>query len=80
MAWGEVRWGGGVGHRVRNESGLTFLKFARAHELVILSSYFRKRDDNLINYKIGAMSYKLIIFFFEIRILDSVRMVIFFQK
>ncbi|XP_074337517.1 uncharacterized protein LOC141674714 [Apium graveolens] len=45
---------GGFGYGVRNEHGLTLLKFARAHALVIMNSYFWKHDDNLLTFKSGG--------------------------
>lgn len=42
------------GFRVRNENGSSLLEFAIAHELVIVDSYFLKRDDNLITFRSGG--------------------------
>nr|GEW57503.1 craniofacial development protein 2-like [Tanacetum cinerariifolium] len=40
----------GFGYRVRNEEGITTLEFAVAHDLVVLNSFFKKRDANLITF------------------------------
>ncbi|XP_063941331.1 uncharacterized protein LOC135149533 [Daucus carota subsp. sativus] len=45
---------GGFGYGVRNDNGSTLLEFATAHDLVIVNSSFRKRDDNLITFRSGG--------------------------
>lgn len=45
---------GGFGYGVRNDNGSTLLEFATAHDLVIVNSCFRKRDDNLITFRSGG--------------------------
>ena len=45
---------GGFGYGVRNDNGSALLEFATAHDLVIVNSCFRKRDDNLINFRSGG--------------------------
>lgn len=42
---------GGFGFGTRNEGGCDLLEFAMAHELVIVNSCFKKRDDHLITFR-----------------------------
>ncbi|GJU36052.1 ubiquinol oxidase, mitochondrial-like protein [Tanacetum coccineum] len=44
---------GGFGYGVRNEEGRTILEFAAAHDLVVVNSFFKKRDAHLITYHSG---------------------------
>ncbi|KAL8125469.1 hypothetical protein AgCh_012960 [Apium graveolens] len=53
---GYVGTHGGFGYGIRNEGGCTLLEFALAHELVIVNSYFKKRDAHLITFKSGGCS------------------------
>ncbi|GJZ34752.1 ubiquinol oxidase, mitochondrial-like protein [Tanacetum coccineum] len=41
------------GYGVRNEEGRTILEFAVAHDLVVVNSFFKKRDAHLITYHSG---------------------------
>ncbi|GJX46763.1 retrovirus-related pol polyprotein LINE-1 [Tanacetum coccineum] len=43
----------GFEYRVRNEEGRTILEFAAAHDLVVVNSFFKKRDAHLITYHSG---------------------------
>ncbi|XP_074377291.1 uncharacterized protein LOC141718810 [Apium graveolens] len=45
---------GGFGFGTRNKSGWDLLEFALAHELVIVNSCFKKRDDHLITLRSGG--------------------------
>nr|GEX91495.1 craniofacial development protein 2 [Tanacetum cinerariifolium] len=40
----------GFGYGVRNEEGRTILEFAAAHDLVVVNSFFKKRDAHLITF------------------------------
>ena len=42
---------GGFGLGTRNEGGENLLEFARAKDLVIANSIFRKKDEHFITYK-----------------------------
>ncbi|GJZ35695.1 putative reverse transcriptase domain-containing protein [Tanacetum coccineum] len=44
---------GGFGYGVRNEEGRSILKFAAAHDLVIVNSFFKKWDAYLIMFHSG---------------------------
>nr|GEZ63425.1 hypothetical protein [Tanacetum cinerariifolium] len=44
---------GSFGYRVRNEKGRTILEFATAHDLVVVNSFFKKRDAHLITFHSG---------------------------
>ncbi|GJR00848.1 ribonuclease H-like domain-containing protein [Tanacetum coccineum] len=44
---------GGFGYGVRNEEGRTILKFAAVHDLVVVNSFFKKRDARLITFHSG---------------------------
>nr|XP_043633312.1 craniofacial development protein 2-like [Erigeron canadensis] len=44
---------GGLGFGVRNDEGRTILDFATAHDLVIVNSFFRKRDSQMITFQSG---------------------------
>ncbi|GJW02907.1 leucine--tRNA ligase [Tanacetum coccineum] len=44
---------GGFGYGVRNEEGRTIMEFAAAHDLVVVNSFFKKRDAHLITYHSG---------------------------
>ncbi|KAL8144645.1 hypothetical protein AgCh_003002 [Apium graveolens] len=50
---------GGFGYGIRNESGLKILGFVRAHALVLVNSYFPKRENNLITFRSGGHSMKI---------------------
>nr|GEV31322.1 craniofacial development protein 2-like [Tanacetum cinerariifolium] len=41
---------GGFGYGVRNEEGRSILDFATAHDLVVVNSFFKKRDHHLITF------------------------------
>ncbi|GJW87601.1 retrovirus-related pol polyprotein LINE-1 [Tanacetum coccineum] len=41
------------GYGVRNEEGHTFLEFAVTHDLVVVNSFFKKRNAHLITYHSG---------------------------
>ncbi|KAD3069016.1 hypothetical protein E3N88_36896 [Mikania micrantha] len=45
---------GGFGFGSRNESGVTLLEFAVAHDLCIINSFFKKRDSHLITFSSGG--------------------------
>lgn len=53
-AEGYVGIHGGFGFGTRNEGGKDLLEFAMAHELVIVNSCFKKRDDHLITFRSGG--------------------------
>ncbi|GJR56637.1 ataxia telangiectasia mutated family protein [Tanacetum coccineum] len=44
---------GGFGYGVRNEEGHKILEFAATHDLVVVNSFFKKRDAHLITYHSG---------------------------
>ncbi|GJZ16969.1 retrovirus-related pol polyprotein LINE-1 [Tanacetum coccineum] len=44
---------GGFGYGVRNDEGRTILEFAVAHDLVVVNSFFKKRDVHLITFHSG---------------------------
>ncbi|GJX72808.1 retrovirus-related pol polyprotein LINE-1 [Tanacetum coccineum] len=44
----------GFGYEVRNEEGRSILDFATAHDLVVVNSYFKKRDHHLITFQSGG--------------------------
>ncbi|GJW50259.1 retrovirus-related pol polyprotein LINE-1, partial [Tanacetum coccineum] len=44
---------GGFGYGVRNEEGRSILEFAAAHDLVVVNSFFKKRDAHLITFHSG---------------------------
>ncbi|GKB67324.1 protein kinase, ATP binding site-containing protein [Tanacetum coccineum] len=44
---------GGFGYGVRNDEGQTILEFAAAHDLVVVNSFFKKRDAHLITFHSG---------------------------
>ncbi|GJV35825.1 leucine--tRNA ligase, partial [Tanacetum coccineum] len=44
---------GGFGYGVWNEEGRTILEFVAAHDLVVVNSFFKKRDAHLITYHSG---------------------------
>ncbi|GJV94484.1 retrovirus-related pol polyprotein LINE-1 [Tanacetum coccineum] len=44
----------GFGFGVRNEEGRAILDFAMAHDLVVVNSYFKKRDHHLITFHSGG--------------------------
>ncbi|GJR09645.1 leucine--tRNA ligase [Tanacetum coccineum] len=50
---------GGFGYGVRNEEGRTILEFAAAHDLVVLNSFFKKRDAHLITFHSGDYDTKI---------------------
>nr|GEW22620.1 hypothetical protein [Tanacetum cinerariifolium] len=43
----------GFGYGVRNEGGRTILEFAAAHDLVVVNSFFKKKDAHLITFYSG---------------------------
>ncbi|KAD7117953.1 hypothetical protein E3N88_05221 [Mikania micrantha] len=45
---------GGFDFGSRNESGVTLLEFAVAHDLCIINSFFKKRDSHLITFSSGG--------------------------
>ncbi|GKB13220.1 craniofacial development protein 2, partial [Tanacetum coccineum] len=45
---------GGFGYGVRNEEGRAILDFAIAHDLVVVNSYFKKRDHHLVTFQSGG--------------------------
>jgi len=49
-----------------NNGGVSILNFTISHELVIVNSYFKKKEDHLVTFKSGAM--KTQIDFFLIRV------------
>ncbi len=44
---------GGYGFGTRNDSGTDLLDFASAHDLMVVNTFFRKRDDHKITYHSG---------------------------
>lgn len=51
---GEKRWHGGFGLGVRNAPGEEIMTCAKAHNLVILNTCFRKDDEHLVTYSSGG--------------------------
>ncbi|GKD40210.1 retrovirus-related pol polyprotein LINE-1 [Tanacetum coccineum] len=47
-------WKKGFGYGVRNEEGRAILDFAIAHDLVVVNSYFKKRDHHLVTFQSGG--------------------------
>ena len=45
---------GGFGYGVRNDEGRSILEFARAHDLVVVNSFFKKREVHLITFQSGG--------------------------
>ena len=45
---------GGFGYGKRNNGGVSLLNFAVAYELVIVNSFFKKKDEHLITFKNGS--------------------------
>ena len=45
---------GGFSFGLRNKSGWDLLECALAHELMIVNSCFKKRDDHLITFRSGG--------------------------
>lgn len=45
---------GGIDFGTRNEGGCDLLELSLAHELVVVNSYFKKRDDHLIPFRSGG--------------------------
>ena len=50
---GDKRWHGGFGVGNRNEAGEEILQFAKAFDLPILNTYFKKPLKHLITYQSG---------------------------
>ena len=50
---------GGFGYGERNNGGVSFLDFAVSYELVIVNSYFKKKDEHLITFKSGSTRTKI---------------------
>jgi len=44
----------GLGYGVRNSGGVSILDFAMAYDLLIVNSYFRKREEHLVTFKSGS--------------------------
>ena len=47
---GYQRVHGGLGFGVRNDGGRELLDFAAANDLMVVNTFFKKKDDQLINY------------------------------
>ncbi|XP_017228986.2 uncharacterized protein LOC108204180 [Daucus carota subsp. sativus] len=70
---------GGFGYGVRNDNGSTLLEFVTAHDLVIVNSCFRKRDDNLITFRSGGHATQIDYLLIRSRDFRFVHIVRFFQ-
>ena len=55
---------GGSGFGVKNESGKELLDFAMAHDLMVVNTFFKKKDDHLITFRSGDVLHKLITFLY----------------
>jgi len=42
---------GGLGYGERNNGGVSILDFVVAYELLIVNSYFRKKEEHLVTFK-----------------------------
>ena len=46
---------GGFGFTERNNGGVSVLDFAVAYELLVVNSYFKKKEDHLVTFKSGSL-------------------------
>jgi len=46
---------GGFGFGERNNGGVSVLNFAVAYELLVVNSYFKKKEDHLVTFKSGSL-------------------------
>jgi len=46
---------GGFDYRERNNGGVSVLDFAVAYELVVVSSFFKKKEGHLVSFKSGSI-------------------------
>lgn len=53
---GDKRWHGGFGHGDRNEAGEEILQFAKAFDLPIMNTFFKKPQKHLATYQSGNHS------------------------
>ena len=44
------------GHRlgVRNEEGIKIMDFATAYQIILMNTYYKKRENHLVTYKSGG--------------------------
>ena len=56
---------GGFGYEERNNGEVSILNFAVAYELLVVNSYFRKKEDHLVTFQSGST--KIQIDYFLIR-------------
>jgi len=59
---------GGFGYGVRNNGGISVLDFVVTYELLVVNSYFRKKEDHLVTFK--SSSTKTQIDYFLIRLVN----------
>lgn len=50
---GNKRWHGGYGYGTANNEGESIIHFAKAHDLVLLNTMFKKGPEHLITYRSG---------------------------
>ena len=46
---------GRFGYGERNNGGISVLDFAVAYELVVVNSFFKKKEDHLVTFKSGSL-------------------------
>jgi len=46
---------GDIGFEERNNGGVSVLDFAVAYELLVVNSYFKKKEDHLVTFKSGSL-------------------------
>lgn len=51
---GDKRWHGGRGYGARNEQGHEIVRFAKAHGMAILNTFFKKHPRHLVTYSSGG--------------------------
>ena len=49
----------GFGYGERNNGGVAVLNFAVVYELLIVNSYFKKKEDHLVIFKSGSIKTKI---------------------
>ena len=46
---------GGFGYRERNNGGVFVMDFAVTYELLVVDSYFKKKEDHLVTFRSGSI-------------------------
>lgn len=64
---------GGFGFGKRNREGDTILDFATAHDLAIVNTYFKKKDEHLITFKSGNSKSQIDFFLVDRRYLKQIK-------